>query len=85
LDNAESKDELPDGQLARQEMREALNAAVGTLPTRYQKVISMYYREDCTMKEIGQELRVNESRVSQIHKAALHKLNAALRTAGYSE
>jgi RNA polymerase sigma factor for flagellar operon FliA len=85
LDNAESKEERPDGQLARQEMREALNAAVGTLPTRYQKVIAMYYREDCTMKEIGQELGVNESRVSQIHPAALHKLNAALRTAGYSE
>jgi RNA polymerase sigma factor for flagellar operon FliA len=85
LENAESKDELPDGQLARQEMREALNAAVGTLPMRYQKVISMYYGQDCTMKEIGEELQVNESRVSQIHKAALHKLNAALRTAGYSE
>ncbi len=85
LENAESKDELPDGQLARQEMREALNAAVGALPTRYQKVISMYYGQDCTMKEIGEELQVNESRVSQIHKAALHKLNAALRTAGYSE
>lgn len=85
LDNAESKEELPDGQLARQEMREALNAAIRTLSTRYQQVISMYYREDCTMKEIGLELGVNESRVSQIHKAALHKLNTTLRTAGYSE
>jgi RNA polymerase sigma factor FliA len=85
LDNAESKDELPDGQLARQEMREALNAAIHGLPTRYQKVIAMYYREDCTMKEIGQELGVNESRVSQIHKAALNKLSTALRTAGYCE
>src|SRR5690606_39736085 len=64
LDNAESKDELPDGQLARQEMREALNSAIRTLPTRYQKVISMYYREDCTMKEIGQE-RSEERRVGR--------------------
>ncbi|MDA0204037.1 MAG: FliA/WhiG family RNA polymerase sigma factor [Acidobacteria bacterium] len=85
LDNAQSKDELPDGHMARQEMREALNAAITTLPTRYQKVISMYYREDWTMKEIGRELGVNESRVSQIHKAALHKLSGALRSAGYSE
>lgn len=85
LDNAESKDELPDEQLAQQEMREVLNAAIHTLPTRYQKVISMYYREDCTMKEIGQELGVNESRISQIHKAALYKLNTVLRTAGYSD
>lgn len=85
LESAESKDEMPDGLLARQEMRDALNGAVKTLPARYQKVIWMYYREECTMKEIGQELGVNESRVSQIHKAALQKLNGALRTAGFSE
>jgi RNA polymerase sigma factor for flagellar operon FliA len=85
LESAESKDELPDGLLARQEMRDALNLAVQTLPDRYQTVIRMYYRQECTMKEIGQELGVNESRVSQIHKAALQKLNTALHSTGYSE
>ena len=85
LESAESKDELPDGLMARQEMREALNGAIETLPDRYQTVIRMYYRQECTMKETGHELGVNESRVSQIHKAALQKMNVALHSVGYSE
>ena len=36
-----------------------------------------------TMKQIGDELGVNESRVSQIHKTALEKLGVALRGLGY--
>jgi RNA polymerase sigma factor for flagellar operon FliA len=43
----------------------------------------MYYDQDRTMKQIGSELGVNESRVSQIHKTALEKLNAALQASGY--
>jgi DNA-directed RNA polymerase specialized sigma subunit len=37
------------------------------------------------MKEIGNELGVNESCVSQIHKAGLQKMNVALHSVGYSQ
>ena len=42
----------------------------------------LYYTNEMTMKEIGGVLGINESRVSQIHKSALEKMNTALQTAG---
>jgi RNA polymerase sigma factor for flagellar operon FliA len=42
----------------------------------------MYYIEERTMKEIGQALSVNESRVSQIHKSALSKLHEYMTACG---
>ena len=42
----------------------------------------MYYEQDLTMKEIGNLLGVNESRVSQIHKSALVRMQAALQGNG---
>lgn len=59
-----------------------LALAIGTLPPRYQRVVQMYYIEEKTMKDIGAELEVNESRVSQIHKAALAKLRHEMRRLG---
>ena len=53
-----------------------------TLPERYQKVVSLYYSAEMTMKEIGGVLGVNESRVSQIHKLALEKMGAVLQDSG---
>ncbi len=84
-ETAEATDKRPDELFAHREMRSALNRVVGTLPPRYQTVIRMYYSEERTMKQIGQELGVNESRVSQIHKAALQKLQTALHADGYEE
>ncbi len=73
----------PDQLFADNELRHVLDSVVDTLSPRYQKVIRMYYRQERTMKQIGAELGVNESRVSQIHKAALEKLGAALRIGGF--
>jgi RNA polymerase sigma factor for flagellar operon FliA len=44
--------------------------------------VILYYTNEMTMKEIGCVLGINESRVSQIHKAALEKMNVALCGAG---
>ena len=55
-----------------------------TLPVRYQKVVSLYYTNEMTMKEIGTILGINESRVSQIHKAALEKMQVVLQSNGIS-
>ena len=75
-------DSQPDQICARRQMRSALAGAMKCLPRRYQKVVFLYYTNEMTMKEIGEILGVNESRVSQIHKIALEKMAASLRSAG---
>lgn len=61
------------------ERREMLAAAVAELPEREQQVLSLYYQEDLTMKEVGAVLGVGESRVSQIHSMAVARLRAVLK------
>ncbi len=75
-------DTHPDNMCAREQMRNMLGSAMKSLPERYQKVVSMYYTNDMTMKEIGGELGINESRVSQIHKSALEKMASVLHATG---
>ncbi len=77
-----SRECQPDNMCAREQLRQVLNIAVKTLPERYQKVVTLYYSKELTMKEIGGILGINESRVSQIHKTALEKMAAALHSAG---
>jgi len=74
--------QLPDHVLARSEMREKLGLAMKTLPERYQQVVQLYYGREMTMKEIGGVLGVNESRVSQMHKTALERMQSALTGTG---
>ncbi len=72
----------PDSICAQEQLRGVLGVAMKTLPERYQKVVSLYYSGEMTMKEIGGILGINESRVSQIHKAALEKMQVVLQTNG---
>jgi RNA polymerase sigma factor FliA len=62
------------------EMRERLTTAINDLPERERQVLSLYYYEETTMKEIGLILGVVESRVSQIHASAVLHLRARLAT-----
>lgn len=72
----------PDRMFARLDVIARLKSAASSLPKRYQQVISLYYESEMNMKDIGVELGVKESRVSQIHKAALTRMQAALQAAG---
>ena len=72
----------PDSICAREQLRSVLGVAMKTLPERYQKVVLLYYTTEMTMKEIGGILGINESRVSQIHKSALEKMQVALGANG---
>jgi RNA polymerase sigma factor for flagellar operon FliA len=58
------------------EMRERLTQAIEALPERERMVMTLYYYEEMTMKEIGLILGVVESRVSQIHASAVLHLRA---------
>ena len=63
------------------EMRQRLMDAIDGLPEKERLVLTLYYYEELTMKEIGLTLGVVESRVSQIHSAAVLRLRSALGAA----
>lgn len=71
-------DEDPLYRCLRGEMAERLAAAIENLPERERLVMTLYYYEEMTMREIGLALGVVESRVSQIHASAVLHLRAAL-------
>jgi RNA polymerase sigma factor for flagellar operon FliA len=75
-----SEPERPDLAYERAETRGRVRAAIASLPPREQKVIGLYYYGEATMKQIGAEIGVNESRVSQLHARAIRRLRDALGT-----
>jgi RNA polymerase sigma factor for flagellar operon FliA len=74
-----SAPEAPDSAYERLETCERVRAAVQALPRREQRIIGLYYVSDATMKQIGAEIGVNESRVSQLHARALRRLRDLLQ------
>ena len=79
---AGAPDLQPDHMCERRQLRSTLARAIGKLPQRYQKVVFLYYTNEMTMKEIGDLMGVNESRISQIHKMALKKMAVVLESEG---
>jgi RNA polymerase sigma factor for flagellar operon FliA len=63
----------------RGELEDRLGDAIAHLPDRERLVMTLYYYEEMTMREIGLALGVVESRVSQVHASAVVHLRAALR------
>jgi RNA polymerase sigma factor for flagellar operon FliA len=70
----------PAKQVIIDETKSILADAIRSLPEKESIVISLYYYEEMTMKEIGQVLSLTESRVCQIHSKALLRLFQALNT-----
>src|SRR5216683_7269988 len=60
------------------ETRDRVRTAIQSLPWRERKVIGLYYYGEVTMKQIGAEIGVNESRVSKLHARAIRRLKEAL-------
>jgi RNA polymerase sigma factor for flagellar operon FliA len=67
------------------EIKNTLAKHIEQLPEKEKLVISMYYSDEMTMKEIGAVLDITESRVSQIHSQAVIRLRAKLRKDGLLE
>ena len=80
-----SEPEQPDRAYEREETRARIEAAIATLPPREQKVIGLYYYGEATMKQIGAEIGVNESRVSQLHARAIRRLRSVFGSLSPSE
>jgi len=68
----------PLGALLTQERIHLVAEAIGRLPEREKLVVTLYYHEELTMKEVGAVLGLTESRVSQLHSQAMLRLKAPL-------
>jgi RNA polymerase sigma factor FliA len=77
-----SEPDSPDCAYEKLETRELVRTAIQSLPWRERKVIGLYYYREVTMKQIGAEIGVNESRVSQLHARAIRRLRDALGRMG---
>jgi len=73
-----SEPDSPHVAYEKAETRDRVRAAIQALPWRERKVISLYYYGEVTMKQIGAEIGVNESRVSQLHARAIRRLKESL-------
>ncbi len=76
----ETREEDPLAHLIRVDAVERLTKALDALPEKQRLVLTLYYYEELTMKEVAQVLEVSESRVSQIHAQALRAVKSILRT-----
>lgn len=74
----------PSVEAEMRELEDELTGAIEHLPERERLLLSLYYHEDLTMKEISQVLDISESRVCQIHARAVLKLRAHLETRGHA-
>lgn len=77
-----SEPDSPDKAYEKAETRARVRTAIAALPPREQKVVSLYYYAEATMKEIGTSIGVNESRVSQLHARAIKRLRESLGQMG---
>jgi len=73
----------PDPELVMEvdELKSALAAAMDALPDRERMIISMYYYDELTVKEIAGVLGVSESRVSQLHTRAMMRMRVDVKRA----
>ena len=68
----------PEQAIEQDEVKKMLAEALQTLTEKEQQVITFYYYEELTLKEISEILEVSESRVSQLHTKALRKIKEKL-------
>lgn len=73
-----SKDLQPEGYIEKNEIKNILGRSIDLLPEKEKLVISLYYYEDLTLKEISAIMNVSESRISQLHTKAILRLKGRL-------
>lgn len=70
----------PSDELTRKELKGVIAKSLTQLSKKEQLVISLYYYDELTLKEIGQVLNLTESRISQIHSKVIIKLRTKLKS-----
>ncbi|MBP1080039.1 FliA/WhiG family RNA polymerase sigma factor [Bacillus capparidis] len=74
-------EQTPEEKIVKAELIEQLSDQIRELSEKEQIVISLFYKEELTLTEIGQVLKLSTSRISQIHSKALFKLKHLLEKA----
>jgi RNA polymerase sigma factor for flagellar operon FliA len=64
--------------LGQEELRRVLAEAIDALPEKERLVVTLYYHEELTMKEIGQVMKYTESRISQLHTKSVVRLRGKI-------
>ena len=72
----------PDRIYEQGQVRDRVRKALAQLPPRERRIVGLYYFGEATMKQIGDAIGVNESRVSQLHARAIQRLRRLLVSAG---
>ncbi len=78
--NKDNAVDEPYNQIEQVVFKKTLADCISSLPERESLVLSLYYDEELNLREIGQVLDVSESRVSQIHSQAMHRLKSRMQT-----
>ena len=73
------QDQDPLEALNLQDLKKALVGAITELPEKERLVLSLYYYDELTMKEVGKVLSLTESRISQLHTQAVLRLRGKLK------
>lgn len=73
-----SRFESPEERVEKEELTKVLGEALEILTEKERKVITLYYYEELTLKEISNVLEVSESRISQLHTRALQKMKGKM-------
>ncbi len=83
--NTDSSRDLPEEIYETKELKGVLANIIDELPENERKVISLYYYEELTYKEIGYVMELSESRISQIHSKSILSIKNQLNKRGISE
>lgn len=78
FDMPKREEEVPENIYIERETFDVLRRRIEDLPDREKQVISLYYYDELTYKEIGEIIGISESRVSQIHSKAIIRLKNQL-------
>lgn len=79
VENTDSKsDDVPEKYAVMNELKEVLGQSINNLPEKERTVITLYYFEELTLKEISKIMNVSESRISQLHTKAILRMKGKL-------
>lgn len=71
---------IPEKRIEKKELKRVIIEFIDKLPEKEKKIITLYYFDELTYKEIGSILKISESRVSQLHTKAIIKLKKKLKS-----
>ena len=78
----DTTDNLPSTLLERSELERLLAESIDEIPEMERTVLSLYYKEELTLREIAQVVHLHESRISQLKTQAILRLRGKLANSG---